>query len=377
MKRIVVFLILFLTVGLNACFSQNRMKIAILDLKAGVGQSQQQVDGLADILSEALFNSGVFTIVERTQVEKVLREKRLQTGKLRASDMKNVGSKLQVDAILTGTINFLQRDTRRASDGITRVPVGEMNIDIRLISVKNGEMLSAAGGEIRGSTERELMTKIASTLVQNLDKNEVGVTRKSPYILLDYLYVYPEDLGVFSSSPNSLISTVNKNSSYGYNNWRLPTREELDVLTSNKRKLCLSGNGDYAYNQCWGYGREYNVRLVRTKVLVQQATVNEGTPFFESKQHDFGTIQVLGGVVKTKFILKNPSTSPISITSVEKTCSAISIKNTSTSIQPGEDGHVEVIFNPNGRQGSIFNYNIYVNLSNGQKEKLQILGRIE
>ena len=377
MKRTLVFFVILLCFGTNPSFAQSQLKIAILDLSAGVNQDQQQVDGLSDMMSVALFNSGVFTIVERTQVEKVLQEKRMKTGNFKDSDLKMIGELLKVDAILTGTINFLQRDTKRASDGTSRIKVGEINIDIRLISVETGEVLSAAGGEIKGSTERELMTKVASMLVQNMDRDEVGVSRDSPYVLLGYLFVYPEDLGGFSTSPVSLINTINKNCSYGYNNWRLPTREELDLLTSNKRKLRLYGNGSYAYDQCWGYGREYNVRLVRSKVVVQQAAISEGEPFFEKTHHNFGTIQVLEGSVRTRFVLKNQSSNPVNITSVEKTSSNITITNTSTPIQAGEDGYVEVIFNPNGRQGSDFKYSIYVNLSNGKKEKLEISGRIE
>jgi len=377
MKKFLIFLNLFLFIGLFHCQAQNRLKIAIIDLKAGVGQSQQETDGLADMMSEALFNSGVFSIVERSQIDKLIKEKRLKTGDLKSTDIQLIGNLLQVDAILTGTINFLHRDTRLASDGVSKSKVGEVNIDVRLISIETGELLSAAGGEIRGTTERALMTEIASMLVRNMDRAEVGIEKSTPYVLFDYLYVYPEDLGVFSSNPTSLIEVLNKNNSFGFCDWRLPTKEELDALNSNKRKLRLFNNGGYAYNNCWGYGKEYNVRLVRTKVVVQQTAVDEEKPYFDRSQYNFGTIQVLAGQVQTRFILKNPSSERINISSIEKTSSAITTDYSTSPVGPGGNGFVDVKFNPNGRQGSDFSYSIYVILSNGQKEKLTILGRVE
>lgn len=377
MKKIIAFIILTFIVCINLCSAQDRLKIAIIDLKAGVKQDQQETNGLADMMSEALFNSGVFSIVERSQVDKVIKEKRIKTRDLKSNDIQMVGKLLQVDAILTGTINFLHRDTRLASDGVSKTRVGEVNIDVRLISVETGELLSAAGGEIRGTSERTLVTEIASMLVRNMDRAEVGVERNTPFVLFDYLYVYPEDLGVFTSSPSSLIEVINKNNSFGFNNWRLPTKEELDALSSNKRRLRLFSNGEYAYDKCWSYGKEYNVRLVRTKVVVQQEITDEEHPYFEKSQYDFGVIQVLAGQVQTRFVLKNPSSEKVSITTIEKTSSAITASYSTSSVNPGDNGYVDIKFNPNGRQGSKFNYSIYVVLSNGQKEKLTIMGEIE
>ena len=78
MKKNKVYLIVVLLLAVCNAHAQNRLRIAILDLNAGVNRTQSQVNGLADMLSVELFNSGCFSIVERTQVEKVFREQDFQ-----------------------------------------------------------------------------------------------------------------------------------------------------------------------------------------------------------------------------------------------------------------------------------------------------------
>ena len=359
--------------------AQNRLRIAILDLNAGVNRTQSQVDGLADMLSVELFNSGCFSIVERTQVDKVIREQHFQMSELSDAQRQKIGGILKVDAVVTGTINFISRDTRYGSDHSTKYDVGEYNVDIRLVSVNTGEWLSVAGGEQKGCTERELMRRVAMQLANNLELPNQNVTvASSPYLLYDYLYVYPEDLGVFTSAPTSLIQATNKNSAYGYNDWRLPTQEELDALNSNRKLLRMNGRDAYAHANSWRYGAsEFSVRLVRTAVLVQQPAIPQGSPYFESTTCNLGRINVLSGSARGQFVLQNPTSNNVYIQNVTNTSSALIVDYTSGAIRPGEAGYVVVLYNPNGRQGMSINNSIKVTLSDGQQITLNVKGFVE
>lgn len=359
--------------------TSKKLRIAILDLDAGVNRTQQQVNGLSDMLSVELFNSGCFTIVERPKVEKVIREQHFQMTDLTDAQRQKIGGLLKVDAIVTGTINFISRDTRYGSDHSSKYDVGEYNVDIRLVSVNTGEWLSVAGGEQRCDSERELMRRVAMQLANNLEWPDDGVSlASSPYFLFGYLYVFPEDLGVFSTAPTALIQATNKNSAYGYNDWRLPTQEELDALNSNRKTLRMNGRNAYAHEGSWRYGSsEYAVRLVRTKVLVQQPPINPGDPYFESTTYNFGKLSVLSGLVNGQFVLQNPTSSNVYITNVTNTTSALKVDYTSGAIRPGEAGYVVVQYNPNGRQGQSFNNSIKVTLSDGQQITLYVKGFVE
>lgn len=375
-KYILFALLLFVVWNAPA---QNRLRIAILDLDAGVNRIQQQVNGLADMLSVELFNSGCFTIVERSKVEKVIREQHFQMTDLTDAQRQKIGGILEVDAIVTGTINFIPRDTRYGSDHSSKYDVGEYNVDIRLVSVNTGEWLSVAGGEQKGCTERELMQRIATQLANNLEWPNDGVSvASSPYQLYDYLYVYPEDLGVFTSAPTSLIQATNKNSAYGYNDWRLPTQEELDALNSNRKALRMNGRSAYAHENSWRYGStEFSVRLVRTAVLVQQPAIPQGSPYFESTTCNLGRINVLSGSARGQFVLQNPTSNNVYIQNVTNTSSALTVDYTTGAIRPGEAGYVVVLYNPNGRQGMSINNSIKVTLSDGQQITLNVKGFVE
>ena len=375
-KYILFALLLFVVWNASA---QNRLRIAIIDLDAGVNRTQQQVNGLADMLSVELFNSGCFTIVERSKVEKVIREQHFQMTDLTDAQRQKIGGILKVDAVVTGTINFIPRDTRYGSDYSTRYDVGEYNVDIRLVSVNTGEWLSVAGGEQKGCTERELMRRVAMQLADNLELPNQNVTvASSPYLLYDYLYVYPEDLGIFTSAPTSLIQATNKNSAYGYNDWRLPTQEELDALNSNRKTLRMNGRNAYAHADSWRYGAtEFSVRLVRTAVLVQQPSIPQGSAYFESTTCNLGRISVLSGSARGQFVLQNPTSNNVYIQNVTNTSSALTVNATSRAICPGESGIVEIWYNPNGRQGLSINNSIKVTLSDGQQITLNVKGFVE
>lgn len=370
---------LFMTTASLTAQSSQKLRIAILDLDAGVNRTQSQVNGLADMLSVELFNSGCFSIVERSQVEKVIREQHFQMSDLTDAKRKKIGGILKVDAIVTGTINFIVRDTRYGSDHTSKFDVGEYNVDIRLVSVNTGELLSVAGGEQKGGTERELMRMIATQLANNLEwPDDKAIVATNPYLLYDYLYVFPEDLGVFATVPTALIQATNKNSAYGYNDWRLPTQEELDALNFNRKALRMNGRKAYAHANSWRYGsQEYAVRLVRTKVLVQHESLSQGNPYFENTTFNFGRLSVLSGPANGQFVLQNPTSNNVYITNVTNTTSAVKVDYTSGSIRPGESGYVVVQYNPNGRQGQSFNNSIKVTLSDGQQITLYVKGFVE
>ena len=66
----------------------------------------------------------------------------------------------------------------------------------------------------------------------------------APIQLLGFLWVYPEDLGHFKQPPYQIIQSLNELNSYGHNNWRIPTPDELAVLEANADKV---GLGDDIY----------------------------------------------------------------------------------------------------------------------------------
>lgn len=373
MKRLLC-IILFAFSAIPIVFASTPLKIAILELRPGVGVDYNRVDGLADMLTLELYQSGYFTIVERTQVQQVLDANNLTGKQLSREQQQSIGKKLEVDAVLIGTINYIIRDVKIASDGVTKVNVGEYNLDIRLVSTTDGSLLSSAGAQ-GGETERVLMNKVAVQLTQNLN---TLLVEKKVHLLYNYLSVYPEDLGVFSSHPSMLIDITNRNASYGYTDWRLPTKEEMSLLEANTRLINLNRSIPYAYQGIWNnQSGNFNVRLVRSKVVTQQHSASTYSPYFENETYDFGIIPILGGSVQGKFCLQNPTKENIYIVDVVKTNSSISVSWDRNTISPGQYGFVYVTYNPNGRQGATLNNSLNVELSNGKILVINVRGRVK
>lgn len=166
MKKLTLLLLsVLLAFGtLEAQNKKEKMKIAVMDFKAGVGVAESEVQGLSDMLINTLYESGKFSIVERSQIDKVLKEQKFQASELTYEQVAKVGRILGVNAVLVGTVNFLAE--HKNMDGSV---TGEYNVDVRAVDVESGEVVTTAGAaKSSGSTYRAMMENIGSQLAANL-----------------------------------------------------------------------------------------------------------------------------------------------------------------------------------------------------------------
>ena len=77
-----------------------------------------------------------------------------------------------------------------------------------------------------------------------VEKPRVAKQLKEPIVILGFLTVFPRDLGYYSSHPYDIISILNKQNTFGKNNWRLPTEDELRLMESYADEI---GLGDDIY----------------------------------------------------------------------------------------------------------------------------------
>lgn len=281
MKKI-LFVACMMLALLNNVHAQEKMKIAVLDFKPGVGVTETGVNGLSEMLITALFETNKFTIVERTQIDKAIAEQGFQKSNLSAGEIAKVGKILGVKSVLVGTVNFIatERTTEQVATGMI---TGEYNIDVRIVDVESGEIVSSAGvTKTTTKTYRDLMPTLAENLTKKIISSDGGQVVK----LLGYLYVFPEDLGRLTyAEAMEMCKNVNAVNLHGYNNWRIPTLNELKVIYQNKVKINGLSDEWYLSNEipnkgnCYGlnfkngvggasYGNDYfengYIRLVRT-----------------------------------------------------------------------------------------------------------------
>ncbi|MBR6244279.1 DUF1566 domain-containing protein [bacterium] len=245
-------LMLLLTTSLLA------QRAAVMEFKAGVGISQADVDGLSGIFT-TYFRPAGFTMVERTQIDRVISEQGFQRSSLTEAQMVRIGEILNLSMIVIGDIN---------------VVAGEYNVDARVVNVESGVIIATDGESFKGSY-RDSMKKLAERLsgqvavkpgqtLEAAPQPKPATQPKTPFVILGYLKVFPNDLGRFDSEPSNIIRQINSQEQHGYNTWRLPTSEELSLMVANS---VVSASDSYMTSNSRRSGL---VRLVTDKGTAQE-----------------------------------------------------------------------------------------------------------
>lgn len=218
-------------------FSVNAQRCAVLEFKAGSGISQADVDGISAIFI-TYFRPAGYTMVERTQIDKVIEEQGFQRSRMTQAQMVRVGEILNVSKIVVGDINYV---------------FGQYQVDARVINVETGTIAATEGATFATSSYRSSMQSVAQKLASKIaitSGSTVPATqtatatprkRTSVEVLYGYLKIFPNELGTFQAEPTSVISQINAQAQHGYNNWRIPTNEELSLLRANN----YLGSGEY------------------------------------------------------------------------------------------------------------------------------------
>jgi len=254
MKKI-LFLFGFMLLLTTSLFAQ---RAAVMEFKAGVGISQADVDGLSGIFT-TYFRPAGYTMVERTQIDRVISEQGFQRSSLTEAQMVRIGEILNLSMIVIGDIN---------------VVAGEYNVDVRIVSVESGVIIATDGESFKGSyrnSMKQLAQRLAGQVaikpgqtVQAAPKPKPAASRTTPFVILGYLKVFPNDLGRFDSEPNTIIRQINSQEQHGYNTWRLPTNEELSLMVANS---VVSSSDAYMTSDSRRSGL---VRLVTDKGTAQE-----------------------------------------------------------------------------------------------------------
>ena len=222
--------IIFVALFVMSLFTLNAQRAAVMEFKAGAGISQADVDGISGIFTTYFRPSG-YTMVERTQIDRVIEEQRFQRSSLTESQMVRIGEILNISKIVIGDIN---------------VVMGQYNVDVRVINVESGTIAATEGATFSGSSYRTSMQNVAQKLASKIaigagptvsggssSANPTPKSRTQVETVYGYLHVFPNELGVFQSEPTTVINQINTQGMHGYPNWRIPTNEELALLRAN------------------------------------------------------------------------------------------------------------------------------------------------
>jgi hypothetical protein len=152
MKR--VFFVSMMFVLFSNIQAQDKMRIAVLELAAGVGVNQSDVDGISGMFTSALMEAGRFELVERALINKAIQEQSFQRSNYTATQVAEMGKILNVKKILVGDANQI---------------MGEYNVDIRIINVTTGAVEASVGVTKQGGQSyRDMINQLANSLTNKL-----------------------------------------------------------------------------------------------------------------------------------------------------------------------------------------------------------------
>ncbi len=133
-----------------------RISIAVIHFKTLNKEAQDIALGelISETFTSALVNSHSFKIIEREQLDKVVKEMEMsQTGFIDATDAVEIGKMLHADAIITGSVALLG---------------GQIQLNARIIEIESAYVISADTKTTRYTLEN--INKIVNEIVDKLSR---------------------------------------------------------------------------------------------------------------------------------------------------------------------------------------------------------------
>jgi curli biogenesis system outer membrane secretion channel CsgG len=159
MKKYLSLIIFFLVVifayeGMAQDLSALKKRIAVINFEDRSGYGHNIGQGVADMLVTSLVESERFIVIERAELDEILKEQGLgQTGLVTPQSAAKVGQLLGLQRIITGSITEFGSKQDKVGGGIGGFNIGvstttaRVAVDIRIVNVNTGEIVMAKSAE--------------------------------------------------------------------------------------------------------------------------------------------------------------------------------------------------------------------------------------
>ena len=220
MKRLLTLLCALLLV--TSLSAQRSQRIAVFEFEPGANISKDMVDGISSMFI-TFFQPNGWSCVDRIEIDQIVSEQNFQQSKITESQRTKIGRAHNISKMVLGTINIAN---------------GQYNVDVRVVDVTTGEISATEGISIRAQsvyrTAIETLAKNLAKKVEALPVIESEVRERADVeIVMNYLKVYPEELGEYPYEPTTVINQINLQHRYDYDSWRIPSDTELALLRNN------------------------------------------------------------------------------------------------------------------------------------------------
>ncbi|MBI4976951.1 MAG: hypothetical protein HZC28_05680 [Spirochaetes bacterium] len=159
-SRLIAFLMTLLLAAVSFAQDQ-KMRIAIMELTPSSGVSADVGSSVSELMRTEMFNTGLFRVVEREQMDKIMKEQALQsTGCTDTECAVQVGKLLAVDRMLVGKISKLGT---------------KFIINARIINVERGEMEFAEKATVESENDLDrAVSQFAQAIAARIRSTKSG-----------------------------------------------------------------------------------------------------------------------------------------------------------------------------------------------------------
>jgi curli biogenesis system outer membrane secretion channel CsgG len=155
LSLIIFFLVLvFAHQGIAQDLTALKKRIAVINFEDRSGYGHNIGQGVADMLVTSLVESEKFIVIERAELDEILKEQGLgQTGLVTPQSAAKVGQLLGLQRIITGSITEFGSKQDKVGGGIGGFNLGvstttaRVAVDLRIVNVNTGEIVMAKTAE--------------------------------------------------------------------------------------------------------------------------------------------------------------------------------------------------------------------------------------
>jgi curli biogenesis system outer membrane secretion channel CsgG len=159
MKKIIS--IILITIVFGSVFAQDltalKKRIAVVNFEDKAGYGHNIGQGVSDMLVTKLVESGQYIVVERNELDAILKEQGLgQSGLVTQQSAAKVGQLLGVEMMVTGSISEFGEKKSKVGGGIgsfggfnigVATKTARVAVDIRLVNTSTGEIIAAKSAD--------------------------------------------------------------------------------------------------------------------------------------------------------------------------------------------------------------------------------------
>ena len=229
MKKL-IFVLLMLLVATSAIFAQKSIAVSTFDITGGA-VSSEEAEAITELFISELVATGKVNVVDRANFDKVIEEMKFQSSDWSNSEKTAaLGNAVNANMVVRGQIIKLG---------------SKMYLSSTIIDVKTANVLSSAREQFNSLDDIfGLLTNFAKKTVEGLSLKigDIGPGGGIVfYIEGKKAYEVSEILG--EANWDTAMSMAKNFRGGGYDDWYLPTRDELNLVYQNLRNPgIISGN---------------------------------------------------------------------------------------------------------------------------------------